>query len=125
MTEPQKEDETTWKAEEIPHIALPLPKHFRFHHTKSAPEGPADRGMVGRDDLVHEICAVLHNTRRSRGSYLIAGFRGAGKTTLMNHALETYADRPLFGRGLGWVPTPPSTRSLFRCASGSRPCALA
>ncbi|MFD2113766.1 ATP-binding protein [Thiorhodococcus fuscus] len=99
-------DEKEWKKDEIPPIALPLPG-FQYQHTPDPPGAgnrEQDRGMVGRDDLLAELSSVLSKTQGSRGSYLIAGFRGSGKTSIINKALDLYKGT---SDHLAWLPGDP------------------
>jgi len=101
---PSKSEKTSpWKSEEIQHIALPLPA-FQYQHTPEEGDVDQDRSMVGRDNLLSDLGSVLTNTRQSRGSYLLAGFRGAGKTTLINTALDIYNG---VREHLAWLPGSP------------------
>ena len=89
MSDDQSAKELGVEDEEFAPVVLPLP-NFKFRHSPEHYFVPHDHDLVGRDDLLHELVAVLNDTRDTRGSYLIAGFRGAGKTSVVNKALELY-----------------------------------
>ena len=46
--------------------------------------------FVGRDKIVRTLVDLLKQTKHKRGSYLIAGYRGAGKTSTINRAFRQY-----------------------------------
>lgn len=107
----ERKDGEHWKDEEIEHIALPLP-NFHYQHTPKAGTIDQDIGMVGRDNLISDLVALLHETQESHGSYLLAGFRGAGKTTLVNTALDIYRGLP---ERLAWLPGRNDDPSVAPC----------
>ncbi|MDX1251254.1 MAG: ATP-binding protein [Gammaproteobacteria bacterium] len=79
------EIDTSWKS-----IAIPL-RGFEYVHA------PYDENIkdsvhlfAGRDSLRDRLVSVLQSKQRKRGSYLIAGYRGAGKTSIVNRAIEKY-----------------------------------
>lgn len=51
-----------------------------------------ERFFVGRKNITEKITALLSNTSK-RGSYLIAGYRGSGKTSMVDRALELLAKK--------------------------------
>lgn len=79
------EIDTSWKS-----IAIPL-RGFEYVH---APYDENIKDFVhlfaGRDALRDRLVSVLQSEHRKRGSYLIAGYRGAGKTSIVNRAIEKY-----------------------------------
>lgn len=65
--------------------------NFRFHHEPYRRE--SDRvNFIGREDLTAEFLALLNNSQNSSGSYLVTGYRGVGKTSLVKKVLHDYAD---------------------------------
>lgn len=65
---------------------IPLPK-FKFHH-KSYEENIDHRNFFGRDDQVKDFVEVLRNSHSTSGSYLVTGYRGAGKTSFIKKVME-------------------------------------
>ena len=49
------------------------------------------RALVGRERILQRLPTLLLETYRSRASYLVCGYRGAGKTNVANRAIERYA----------------------------------
>ena len=48
-----------------------------------------DHLFVGRKNIISNLVDILKSNKK-RGSYLIAGYRGAGKTTVIKKAIERY-----------------------------------
>jgi hypothetical protein len=65
--------------------------NFRFHHEPYRRES-SQINFIGRDDLTAEFLALLNNSHNSSGSYLVTGYRGVGKTSLVKKVLHDYAD---------------------------------
>ena len=69
-------------------IAIPL-DGFKPASTSDDRSGDPDHLFVGREPIIKKLADLLRNNGR-RGSYLIAGYRGAGKTTVINKAIARY-----------------------------------
>ena len=80
---------STWNREESQPIAIPL---LGAGSRSNVDPDHDDYGFIGRDGLISELLTTLDQTRNSRGCYLIAGFRGSGKTSLINKVLSRHAD---------------------------------
>ncbi|NOZ55007.1 MAG: ATP-binding protein [Gammaproteobacteria bacterium] len=65
--------------------------HFKFkdvprnHHKKHEPDL-----FVGREVIIKKLVKLLHQTKSSRGCYLIAGYRGVGKTSVVDRTIKQY-----------------------------------
>lgn len=70
-------------------IAIPLKG---FHHIHATHDGnkKLDHLFVGRDEIIKKLVSILNDENRTRGSYLIAGYRGVGKTSVINKALNKH-----------------------------------
>lgn len=68
--------------------AVPLP-HFHFHHEPYRRES-SHSNFFGREELCDKFLSVLKNSQNSSGSYLVAGYRGVGKTSFVKKVLEDY-----------------------------------
>lgn len=78
-------------------IEIPLHNFNFLHHThgndKDKREEKPDRSkgiFFGREDEISKISNILESKRRARGAYLITGYRGCGKTSFINEALQRY-----------------------------------
>ncbi|MFD8571060.1 serine/threonine-protein kinase [Streptomyces sp. NPDC059639] len=72
---------------------MPLHREFHYIH-EPLPVGDASIPVLGHEDLVELLCERLMHSHG--GTFLVTGFRGVGKTTLVLRALEKAAE---FGRG--------------------------
>lgn len=93
-----KPEDHLWNREEPQPIAVPL---LGYHPQHDADADTSDYGFVGRDHLINELTVILHETRDTRGCYLISGYRGSGKTSLINDVLAIHAGRK---RHPSWLP---------------------
>lgn len=69
-------------------IAFPL-EGFTFPPASNDCGKQPDHLFVGRTGIIDKLVDLLKSNRK-RGSYLIAGYRGAGKTTVINKAITKY-----------------------------------
>lgn len=69
-------------------IAIPL-EGFEHLHAPHGGSENLDYLFVGRKDIIDKLVDLLSSTTR-RGSYLITGYRGAGKTSVINKAIDKY-----------------------------------
>jgi len=70
-----------------------VPLHTEYQHRFTSDNQESETGFVGRSELIADIVTALKQTRTSRGCYLVAGYRGAGKTSLVNRALHFYSGK--------------------------------
>jgi len=73
-------------------IAIPL-NGFEFRHTSDPSEDPEqDHLFVGRKKIIGKLVSLFENSKRKRGSYLVAGYRGVGKTSVVKKAIKKFVD---------------------------------
>ncbi|MEU0397262.1 protein kinase [Streptomyces sp. NPDC006208] len=75
-------------------LHVPLHQDFRFIH-EPLPVGDASIPVLGHDELVTSLRERL--TYSHGGAFLVTGFRGVGKTTLVMRALAQAASEPTGG----------------------------
>jgi len=76
---------------DIPPVCVPL--NYSYQNETAGDSPVDDTGYIGRDELVADLITILKHTRSTRGCYLVAGYRGTGKTSLVNRALHFYINR--------------------------------
>lgn len=108
MSEPSEPSKYIWNNEEPQPIAVPLLGHHAQLHNGSAYKH--DYGFVGRDSLIEELLTILNETRNGKGCFLISGFRGTGKTTLINKVINRYANGTM---GPAWLPVETSDKKYI------------
>ncbi|MEN8219551.1 MAG: ATP-binding protein [Pseudomonadota bacterium] len=64
---------------------VPLPDFHFVHQTYN--QSSDHRDFFGREKDVQDFVEVLQNTRNTSGSYLVAGYRGAGKTSFVKKVM--------------------------------------
>lgn len=62
-------------------------KNYQFFHSPYDNAATKNR-FIGREKIKSRIVSILQNTRVKSGSYLITGFRGMGKTSVVRESLE-------------------------------------
>lgn len=70
------------------YVHAPYPYDENTPHDESTKKSL--RLFAGRDMLCERLASILQSEPRKRGSYLIAGYRGVGKTSVVNRAIEEY-----------------------------------
>ena len=101
MSDKCNKNEHIWNHQEPQPIAVPLLGQHNQQRRNN--DYHLDYEFVGRELLINELLTILNETRNTRGCYLISGFRGSGKTTLINKVLSFYK------RGVtypSWLPKP-------------------
>ena len=85
MTDDNKNKLCIWKP-----IAIPLCGFDYVHSPYNETVNDALYLFAGRDAIIDRLVSLIKGTTRWRGSYLIAGYRGVGKTSIVNRAIEKY-----------------------------------
>ena len=65
---------------------IPLPDFHFVHQTYN--KSTDHRDFFGRDKDVRDFVEVLRNSSSTSGSYLVTGYRGAGKTSLVKKVMD-------------------------------------
>lgn len=63
-------------------------KDYFFHHTPHDDTSESKKRYVGRKKIKERIKLLLQNSSSGAGTYLITGFRGMGKTTILRQAIN-------------------------------------
>ena len=71
-------------------IAIPLNEKFEYVHATHDENEQSKHLFVGRKRIIEKLLSLLNSENRKRGSYLITGYRGVGKTSVINKALNQY-----------------------------------
>jgi len=78
-------------------VIIPLPGYRSNHgaytifpekYNKKSTEPP--RTYVGRRNIIESLKSLLNESKNKRGTYLVAGYRGVGKTSVINIAIDSY-----------------------------------
>lgn len=75
-----------YKYSNIKHIFLEL-HDYRYFHNPSK-KGQLDDRFIGRKKLIAKLKGLLNSSETRSGAYLITGFRGMGKSSLVSRVLD-------------------------------------
>jgi|GEM_PF-6699196 len=67
-------------------IYIELPKYEYFHSPSSVDK--VDPRFRGRNGIEYKLKNILNSTKTKSGAYLVTGYRGVGKTSLVNKVLN-------------------------------------
>ncbi|MCF6337910.1 MAG: ATP-binding protein [Gammaproteobacteria bacterium] len=77
----------------------PLAIKLNNFKSSSGPEDVEDDNdsglFIGRKRIINKLVMLLEGAKKKRGSFLVAGYRGAGKTSVVNRAIYEHS-RPKF-----------------------------
>ena len=73
------------KTAKIKEVALEL-ENYEFFHSPYAFDKP-DQKFLGRRDVVDRLKMILTKSDTKSGAYLVTGFRGMGKTSIVRKAI--------------------------------------
>ena len=76
----------------IKDIYIELPDYSYFHSPSSIDR--KDSRFVGRKELASRLRNILCNSQTKSGAYLVTGYRGVGKTSLVNRVLKEISEVP-------------------------------
>jgi len=77
------------------------------------------RSFIGRKDIIESLVALLNENSGKRGTYLIAGYRGVGKTSVINIAVSKYK-KDQTSKAESCKTNPPKIQELFFNLSESK-----
>jgi|GEM_PF-1077301 len=67
-------------------VIIELPG-FNFFHSPSE-VGKLDYRFIGRENIIDRLVSILSNQETKSGAYLVTGYRGMGKTSVVNKAFS-------------------------------------
>jgi len=74
-------------------------KNYRFYHSPSKQSNP-DKRFIGRKEMIKKLKSLITQSETNSGTYLVTGFRGMGKTSLVNQVLSELFDSGRLNRVL-------------------------
>lgn len=90
------------KSARIKNIYIELPDYEFFH----SPSGISrrDKRLIGRKKVKNKLLTILQNSKTKAGAYLVTGYRGMGKTSLVREIIAGLKDDNREQRiGLLWM----------------------
>ncbi len=123
MNAPRTTCEKSWPrhgSEDPNTVLLPVVLRDAMKHGSDTVDPMA---LVGREALLERLTNLLLETYNGRASYLLGGYRGAGKTNVANRAIERYEKRL---RGIKEETRMTPRRALYyvRASKGNREAAF-
>ena len=71
----------------VPDVYIELPEYKFFHSPNPLDHDNQDDRFIGREDLLKKLKLILTHSDTKAGAYLITGFRGMGKTSVVRKAI--------------------------------------
>jgi hypothetical protein len=77
---------------------------YQYYHCPYE-ESQGDRRFIGRKSILEKLQSLFTNTEYSTGAYLITGYRGSGKTSMVNKVISEIENKKSFLKGslIGYV----------------------
>ena len=77
---------------------------YQYYHGPYE-ESQGDKRFIGRTNLLDKLTSLFTSTENSTGAYLITGFRGSGKTSLVNKVINDILNKQkfLYGNPIGFL----------------------
>lgn len=75
-------------------IIIELKNYSYYHSAISDDEDDYNNRFIGRSNLITKIRSFVMESSKNSGTYLISGFRGMGKTSVVNKALSNLNPKP-------------------------------
>lgn len=76
------------KSFKIKPLLLELPNYEFFHTSIRDKDNDTNERFLGRSKIIDKLLSFVKETSKNTGTYLITGFRGMGKTSVVNKALS-------------------------------------
>lgn len=94
-------------------------KNYYFNHSPLN-HNTIDGRFIGREFVKDRLKTVLENSNTRSGTYLVTGFRGMGKTSVVRNAILELNEQILSSNYPDWIPINPLDRR--RDAEKTRDC---
>lgn len=92
------QNELAEKSFKIKPILLELVNYSHFHSVSNQDEEDINNRFLGRKNIINRLRSFIHETNKNTGAYLVSGFRGMGKTSVVNKALATLNPKSKFNK---------------------------
>ena len=80
----------------VKRILLELPNYGYYHSVIGNDDDDINDRFVGRKAIINRIKSFIYETSKNTGAYLVTGFRGMGKTSVVNKAISGLNAKPRF-----------------------------
>ena len=77
---------------------------YQYYHSPYE-ESHGDKRFIGRERILDKLKSLFSNAEYQTGAYLITGYRGSGKTSLVNKAISDLENKHkfLYGNPIGYI----------------------
>ncbi|WP_203258655.1 ATP-binding protein [Hyunsoonleella ulvae] len=79
-------------------ILLELKNYNFFHSVQNEDRDDINNRFLGRKAIIDRLRSFIHETNKNTGTYLVSGFRGMGKTSVVNKAITSLNPKSKFSR---------------------------
>lgn len=69
-------------------VAVQLNEYLYYHGPSDASH--TDRRLIGRRKLIDKLASLISSSEVATGVYLVSGFRGSGKTSIVNSVISKF-----------------------------------
>ena len=69
-------------------VAIQLNEYLFYHGPSDATH--VDQRIIGRQKLINKLASLISSAEVATGVYLVSGFRGSGKTSLVNSVVSKF-----------------------------------
>ncbi|WP_034045433.1 ATP-binding protein [Wocania ichthyoenteri] len=77
-------------------ILLELKNYNFFHSVQKRNGDDTNNRFLGRKAIIDRIKSFIYETNKNTGTYLVSGFRGMGKTSVVNKAISSLSPKSKF-----------------------------
>lgn len=95
MPKPSTTNNIIWeqRSSKIKDLYFEIPNFIYQHGSIKVRKGSYDLKFIGRESVIEKIKTLVEGPGTNTGAYLVTGFRGMGKTSIVNEALNRLKKR--------------------------------
>jgi hypothetical protein len=82
-------------------VFIELP-NYGFYHGPSTAKNKDNR-VIGREGIIKRLTDIITNSESRTGAYLVTGYRGTGKSSLVNHVISNITQPSSYRSRIGRV----------------------